>query len=134
MVFWNIQMDSAIIKSDIKVRKDKIDSLISLYAAITMKIAAGVNEDWEWVIIHSMKFDKEIRTLLRRNGTDGYISLNHEAWLTALAPYLEDGFIDFSFIEYMGRHRYEINGGELHHVEAPSMSKHPKHLIIEGAK
>jgi len=115
------------------VRPDKVDGIRTLFASMVMKKAAGIAEDWEWVIVHGMRFDKITGTLLYMDdpAEHTYISLNHEAWLTTLAPYLEDGFIEFAFLEYMGKHRYEIMDGKLYHVEEAFSPSFPIKLTFD---
>ncbi|MDP8210969.1 MAG: hypothetical protein P9M05_09145 [Candidatus Stygibacter australis] len=98
-----------------RIRKDKMNDIRAMFAAIVMMEAAGRAEQWERILINMFKIDSKRRTftndklgktsysppLSTPTGIDLFCSRgpiclgeNLIEWLFNIAAYLEDGFIE----------------------------------------
>ena len=124
-----LDSDIVYIKANIMARKSKFDKLRGLYSAIRMKMAAGIEKGWERVLYQDLRIDgytgtwkgyifsdisPHISPHIYKPARPIYISDEPEAWLTMLAPYLEDGFIRFSSRETSKSKCYAIKTGKLY--------------------
>jgi len=135
MRFLGTEFSDARVTADIMVRQDKMEKLKDLYAAIVMRIGAGIAEEWETVLYGDMRIDENTGTFIDKediielkdipNPSHRYwtkppksrhVGNNHESWLAKLAPYLEDGFIKLGIIAMLKSKCYAIKDGKLYDV------------------
>jgi len=129
MMYNFIDSDIVYLMAGISPRQCEFEKLRVLYASIRMKMAAGIEKDWERVIYQEFRIDGNTGTFAG-TGYPFYITYDHpkvhkpmrpiyisnepEAWLTMLAPYLEDGFIQISSLKLSSSKCYAIKDGNLY--------------------